>query len=34
MLPDRCPVCLSACLSVTLVYCGQTLGWITKMTRR
>jgi len=24
MLPDRCPVCLS----VTLVYCGQTVGWI------
>ena len=22
-----CPVCLS-CLSVTLVYCGQTVGWI------
>ena len=34
MLSDRslsvclsCPVCLS-CLSVTLVYCGQTVGWI------
>ena len=27
MLWDRCPVCLS----VTLVYCGQTVGWI-KMT--
>jgi len=27
MLWDRCPVCLS----VTLVYCGQTAGWI-KMT--
>jgi len=27
MLPDRCPV-LSVCLSVTLVYCGQTVGWI------
>jgi len=24
MLSDRCPVCLS----VTLVYCGQTVGWI------
>ena len=24
MLSDRCPVCLS----VTLVYCGQTIGWI------
>jgi len=30
MLSDRCPVlsvCLS-CLSVTLIYCGQTVGWI------
>jgi len=33
MLTDRClsdlscPVCLSV-LSVTLVYCGQTVGWI------
>jgi len=27
MLSDRCPVCL-CCLSVTLVYCGQTVGWI------
>ena len=28
MLSDRClSVCLS-CLSVTLVYCGQTGGWI------
>jgi len=28
MLSDRClSVCLSA-LSVTLVYCGQTVGWI------
>ena len=27
MLSDRCPVCLS-CLSVTLVYCCQTVGWI------
>jgi len=26
-LSDRCPVCLSV-LSVTLVYCGQTVGWI------
>jgi len=30
MLSDRYPVCLS-CLSVTLVYCGQTVRWI-KMT--
>jgi len=30
MLSDRCPVCLSvlSSLSVTLVYCGQTVGWI------
>jgi len=38
MVSDRCPVCLSVCLSfclsvlsalsVTLVYCGQTVGWI------
>ena len=30
MLSDRCPVlsCLSVCLSVTLVYCGQTVGQI------
>jgi len=31
MLSDRCPVCLSVCLSVlsvTLVYCCQTVGWI------
>jgi len=30
MLSDRCPGCLSclSCLSVTLVYCGQTAGWI------
>jgi len=30
MLSDRCPV-LSVCLSelsVTLVHCGQTVGWI------
>jgi len=23
-----CLSCLSACLSVTLMYCGQTVGWI------
>jgi len=30
MLPDRCLSCLSVCpvLSVTLVYFGQTAGWI------
>ena len=30
MLSDRCPVCpvLYVCLSVTLVYCGQMVGWI------
>jgi len=34
MLSDRCLYCLSAVymscpvLSVTLVYCGQTVGWI------
>ena len=32
MLSDRClpclSVCLSACLSVTLVFSGQTVGWI------
>jgi len=30
MLLDRRPVrsVLSVCLSVTLVYCGQTVGWI------
>jgi len=27
MLSDRCLSCLSY-LSVTLVYCGQTVGWI------
>jgi len=27
MLSDRCPACLSV-LPVTLVYCGQTVGWI------
>jgi len=27
LLSDRCLSCLS-CLSVTLVYCGQTVGWI------
>jgi len=26
-------VCLSACLSVTLVYCGQTAGWIKMRLR-
>ena len=30
MLSDHCPVCLY-CLSVTLVYCDQTIGWF-KMT--
>jgi len=28
MLSDRCLSCLSY-LSVTLVYCGKTVGWIT-----
>jgi len=23
--------CLSVCLSVTLVYCDQTVGWISKV---
>jgi len=27
MLSDRCLSCVS-CLSVTLIYCGQTVGWI------
>jgi len=27
MLSDRCLSC-HVCLSVTLVYCGQTVGWI------
>jgi len=27
MLSDRCPVCLSV-MSVTFVYCDQTVGWI------
>jgi len=27
MLSGRCSVCLSV-LSVTLVYCGQSVGWI------
>ena len=27
MLSDRCLYVLS-CLSITLVYCGQTVGWI------
>jgi len=26
-------VCLSVCLSVTLVYCGQTVGWIKMKLR-
>jgi len=37
MLSDRCPVlsvCLSVCLFVTLVYCGQTVGWIKIPFRR
>jgi len=31
MLSDPYPVCLSSlsvCLSVTLMYCGQTVGWM------
>jgi len=28
MLRHRCPVCLSVCLSVTLVYCGHMVGRI------
>jgi len=28
MLWGCCPVCPVSCLSVTLVYCGQTIGWI------
>jgi len=28
MLSGRCLSCLSICLSVTLVYCGQMVGWI------
>jgi len=29
MLSDRCPVCpFLSVMSVTLVYCGQTVGWI------
>jgi len=33
VLSDRClsvclSVCLPVCLSVTLMYCGQTVGWI------
>jgi len=28
MLLDRCPVCLSVCMYVPFVYCGQTVGWI------
>jgi len=26
MLSDHC--CVLSCLSVTLVYCGQTVGWL------
>jgi len=32
MLLDRCLSCLSV-LSVTLVYCGQTVGWIKNMAQ-
>jgi len=28
MLSEHCPVCLSVCPCVMLVYCGQTVGWI------
>jgi len=32
MISDRClsclSICLSICLSLTLVYCGQTVGWM------
>jgi len=28
ILSDHCLSCLSTCLSVTLVYCGHTVGWI------
>jgi len=28
MLSDRCLSVLTVCLSVTLVYCSQTVGWI------
>ena len=28
MLSDRCLVLSVICMSVTLVYCGQTVGWI------
>ena len=28
MLSVRCQSCLSVCLSVTFVHCGQTVGWI------
>jgi len=28
MGPSSCLSCLSVCLSETLVYCGQTTGWI------
>jgi len=29
-----CCVCLSVCLSLTLVYCGQMVGWIKMKLRR
>jgi len=28
ILSDRCLSVLSSCLSVTLMHCGQTVGWI------
>ena len=28
VLSDHCLSCLSVCLSVTLVYCRQTVGWM------
>jgi len=31
MLSDRCPVL--SCLSATLVFCGQTAGWIKTKLR-
>jgi len=31
MLSDRCPACLFSVLSVTLVYCGQTVGRMMKL---
>ena len=33
MLRDRCPDC-HVCLSVTLVFCGQTVGWNNHLVRR